>query len=144
MAYKAKVAKLVQATDDREDLPRAVNELEEVVGLLRSEDSEVSRLIRAIAHHLGLPPADVTLLWLADSLTGPWSQTLADHAVAYDRLLGELRSTLHDNRSLATSGAANLRLLIDEIIEVSTADAGTYDSSGEAVDVKPQAVDQLL
>lgn len=143
LAFKAKVVKLVQGADDREDLPRAVGELESAVGLLRSEDSEVGRLMRAIGHHLQIPADQMTLAWLSGIFIEPWGQTFADHAVAYDRLLAELRSTMADNRALATGGAANIKSLVDEVASI-TVGPGTYDASGEKVDTRPRTVDQLL
>ncbi len=148
LAFRARVATLVMASDDRTSTARAVEELAAALLEVRRTDHVVrTALARATAAHgLGVAdlPALAAHLAAQDGVAG---DLLAEHATAFRRLVSELRGSGLENRSLAQAGATNVRVMLAALVgdgDSADATAPTYDRSGSAVAARRPALDTML
>jgi FlgN protein len=142
LAFKARVAKLVLASDDRRSTDQAVGELAEALRDVRAHDHVVRRALRDAAAALGRPGADLNDL--AGATQGADHRRLAEHAQAFRLLVNDLQGSDLENRNLAQSGLSNVRATMVALVGADPDRTAGYDRTGEGRPTARAGVDALL
>lgn len=142
--YKLVAANLVLSADLRHFVPRALEEVDDVVGALAEAEHHRERAVEVVAAAWGVPPAELTLRRLADEAPEPWSALFEDHHAAFTDLAEEIRTTAAENQRLATTALHSIRTALGALTGPTTE---AYTARGRATPLAPVAplrVDRTL
>lgn len=145
LLYRLVCTKLLLAADEQRYTGLALNEVEAVLGTLRSAERRRDDVIQALAVTWGLSIDDIHLSTLVERSPEPWAGIFDDHRRSFLALTAEIEATAKENRRLAASGLHRVQQTMLELTGGSDT-VGTYASDGQTSTTAhaPSLLDQAL
>jgi hypothetical protein len=143
LAYKLVCAKLVMAADLRRYVGPALAGVQQVVEKVQVAELDRAITLAQLGEEWGMPPAALTLSYLAENAPEPARTMLEEHAQAFRRLISEIEETAAENRKLATAALVDIQTTLGVL--VGTESGATYGATGhrESAPV-PRRISRIL
>jgi hypothetical protein len=144
LLYRLITAKLLLEASERRFVTLALDEVESMLGMLRSAELRRAAALEPVAQAWGYDPEALTLTELAQQAPPPMDAVFRDHHQAFMRLASEIEDTAATNRKLATSSLADVRQALDALAGPPV--ASTYTAAGrhDTAPVRPVRLDEVL
>lgn len=145
LLYKLVCTKLLLAVDEQRFTGLALNEVDDVLVVLRTAEHRRDDVVQALAVAWGISIDELSLSTLVARAPQPWGGIFDDHRRAFQTLTAEIEATAADNRRLATSGLHRVQQTMAAL--TGGADAGsTYDPHGhrQPATARPSLLDKAL
>ena len=117
LLFKLTATDLLVAADDRRFVPRALEEVDRAVELLRQSEQRRACGVRELARLWQLAPDQLTLGSLAHHAPEPHDHIFMEHLHAFQELVDEIGTLAREYRSLADGGGAGPDGLFDDRLD---------------------------
>lgn len=143
LLYKLVCTKLLLAVDEERYTGIALNEVDDVLEILRTAEGRRDDVVQALAVSWGTRIEDLSLSTLAARAPEPWRGVFEDHRRSFLALSSEIEETANENRRLAASGLSRVRQTMQAL---TGGGADTYDPHGQrrATLQRPAMLDEAL
>ncbi|MBW3658971.1 MAG: flagellar protein FlgN [Actinobacteria bacterium] len=145
LLYKLVCTKLLLAVDEQRYTGLALNEVDDVLAVLRTAEHRRDDVVQALAVAWGISIDELSLSTLVARAPQPWAEIFEDHRRSFLSLTAEIEAAASENRRLAASGLHRVQQTMAAL--TGGADTGTtYDPHGQRqpATARPSLLDKAL
>ena len=144
LLFKLVTAKLVLEASERRFVTLAMDEVQHMLGTLRSSEVQRSAALEPVAAAWGCPPDDLTLSELANRSPSPMDAVFRDHHEAFLEMAVEIEETARTNSRLASASLTDVRSTLDALTGPPLASTYTAAGTHDTPVARPVRLDEVL